>query len=243
MSAFTPQTAMVFAAGLGARMRPITLATPKPLVKVGGRTMLDHMLDRFAAVGVSKAVVNIHYLADQIENHLAHRSAPQIVVSDERAQLLDQGGGIKKVLPELGREPFFIANTDAVWIEDGADNLARLAAAWDPARMDILLLLAATRGSIGVDWPGDFFADPQGCLRKRADGEEAPYVYAGVGILKPELFAQVEDDIFRLAPFFFEAAKAGRLFGVPLQGQWLHVGTPQALGEAEEALKQAAQLG
>ena len=231
-----PDTAMIFAAGLGTRMRPITNASPKPLVKVGGKALLDHALDRFAEAGVATAIVNVHYLPDQIERHLAGRAAPRVIVSDERALLLDQGGGIKKVLPLLGDRPFFVANTDAFWTEGAESNLSRLAAAWDPAKMDALLLLAATKGSVGVDWDGDFHIDAAGRLTRRREPEFAPFVYSGVGILKPGLFAGETRDVFRLAPIFFAAAEQGRLFGVPLEGAWMHVGTPDAIGEAERAL-------
>lgn len=234
-------TAMVFAAGLGTRMRPVTDSLPKPLVKVGGRTLLDHMLDRFAGAGVKRAIVNVHYRADQIEEHLSTRHGdPQIVLSDERDRLLDQGGGIRKVLPIIGQNAFFIANTDAVWIEDGTDAVQALRAAWDPSRMDVLLLVAARRGSIGVDWPGDFHLGGDGRLVRRRPDEEADYVYAGVGVMKPSLFAGFDEDVFRLAPLFFDAAEKGRLYGEALRGRWLHVGTPSAIGEAEEALAERA---
>jgi N-acetyl-alpha-D-muramate 1-phosphate uridylyltransferase len=235
-----PDTVMVFAAGLGKRMRPVTETLPKPLVKIAGRTMLDHMLDRFAEIGVKRAIVNVHYLADQLERHLASRKTPEIVISDERDKLLDQGGGIKKVLPLIGDKAFFICNTDAIWIEGAQSNLARLRERWDPDRMDVLLLVATSAGSIGVDWPGDFFMDAEGRLTRRGERAVAPFVYAGIGIMKPQPFAAVEEDVFRLAPFFFSAAENGRLFGERLDGQWLHVGTPAAIEEAEGAIRKSA---
>ena len=232
-----PHTAMVFAAGMGTRMRPITDTLPKPLVRIAGRTMLDHMLDRLDAAGVTRAIVNVHYRADQIEAHLQGRTAPEIVVSDERARLLDQAGGIRRMLGELGPDPFVICNTDAVWIAGPRPNLPRLFADWDPERMDVLLLVAEAAGSVGVDWPGDFHMDPEGRLARRAEGDVAPFVYAGVGIVKPEAFAGLDDGTpVRLAPFFFDAAAKGRLFGTRLDGLWLHVGTPDAIGEAEAAI-------
>lgn len=230
-----PTTAMVFAAGLGTRMRPITDTLPKPLVRIGGRTMLDHMLDRLDEAGVSRAVVNVHHLADQIERSLAGRTRPEIVISDERAQLLDQGGGIVHALPALGRDPFFICNTDAVWMGDNGASLRLLAADWDPDRMDVRLLVASRITSIGVDWPGDFHLGDDGRLTKRAEGETAAWVYAGVGLINPSLFDGVTEPVFRLAPYFFRAASAGRLFGTLLDGTWLHVGTPEAIGDAEAA--------
>lgn len=228
---------MVFAAGLGTRMRPITDKTPKPLVDVGGKALMDHMLDRFAEAGVERAIVNVHYLADQIEAHLAQRTAPQIIISDERAKLLDQGGGIVKALPLLGKDPFFICNTDSFWIEGAKSNLEKLAELWNPDAMDVLLLVAPTSNSIGVDWPGDFHMDPNGRLIRRDERDVAAFVYAGVGIVKPELFARHETgDVFRLAPTFFAAAETGRLFGARLEGIWLHVGTPEMISEAEKTI-------
>ena len=236
----SPSHAMIFAAGLGTRMRPITDTLPKPLVKVRGKALIDHVLDAFADAGVPEAVVNVHYLGDQIEAHLADRMAPRIVISDERAKLLDQGGGIRMALPLLGAAPFFVANTDAFWVEGPASNLRRLAQAFDPARMDALLLVAASATSVGVDWPGDFHMDQEGRLTKRGENEVAAFVYSGVGILKSEPFANDPREVFRLSPFLFEAAEKGRLFGVRLDGLWLHVGTPQAIGEAEAVIDESA---
>jgi len=230
---FMPQKAMVFAAGLGARMRPITEATPKPLVKVGGKALIDHTLDRFARSGPKTAIVNVHHHADQLEAHLAKRKTPEIVISDERAKLLDQGGGIRKALPLLGEAPFFISNTDSFWIEGPQSNLARLAASWNAEKMDILLLVAAMATSVGVDWAGDFTMDASGRLTAREERRVAPFVYSGVGIIKPELFRAATEDVFRLAPYFHRAAGAGRLYGLRLDGLWFHVGTPQALEDVE----------
>ncbi len=231
-----PTTAMVFAAGLGARMRPITDALPKPLVKVAGRALIDHCLDRFADAGVARAIVNVHWLPDQIEAHLASRRAPRILVSDERERLLDQGGGIKKALPLIGSDPFFLCNTDAFWIEGPRSNLKRLAAAFDPDIMDVILLVASGAGAVGVDWPGDFMMTRDGRLEPREPRHVAPFVYTGVGIIKPELFRVVAEDVFKLAPFFFRAAEQGRLFGARLDGLWLHVGRPETIAEAEAAI-------
>jgi MurNAc alpha-1-phosphate uridylyltransferase len=227
---------MVFAAGLGTRMRPITQTLPKPLIEVAGRALIDHCLDRFAENGVARAIVNVHWLADQIETHLAKRRAPQVFISDERKRLLDQGGGIKRALPLIGAEPFFLCNTDAFWIEGPRSNLARLAAAFDPETMDAMLLVAASAGAVGVDWPGDFNMDRDGRLSQREHRQVAPFVYTGVGIIKPELFAGIGEDVFRLAPFFFQAAEKGRLFGLRLDGLWLHVGRPESIAEAEKAI-------
>jgi MurNAc alpha-1-phosphate uridylyltransferase len=232
-----PTTAMVFAAGLGQRMRPVTDRVPKPLIRVAGKPLIDHTLDRLAEAGVSRAIVNVHYLADAIEAHLAARlPPPEIILSDEREELLDQGGGISKVLADFGSAPFLICNTDAFWIEGPRSNLARLGRAWDPDKMDVLLVVASAVASIGIDWAGDFTMDSEGRLAKRGERGVVPFVYAGVGIMKPELFAADPRRIFPLAPYFFDAAEKGRLYGMRLDGQWIHVGTPDAIAEAERAV-------
>lgn len=229
-----PNAAMVFAAGLGTRMRPLTETTPKPLVRVAGQTLLDRALDEFAEAGVTTAIVNVHHLADQIETHLAARSRPRIIISDERKQLLDQGGGVKKALPLIGDKPFFICNTDAFWHAAPRSNVIALAQAWDGEAMDAALLLAPTRGSVGVDWDGDFDLGAEGRIVRREGSK--PYVYAGVGMIKPQLFADETPDVFRLAPLLFAAAEKGRLFGAVSCGLWLHVGTMAAIDEAERAI-------
>ena len=239
MSAPIPKTAMVFAAGLGVRMRPITEAIPKPLVKVHGRALIDYRLDRLAADGVETAIVNVHWLADQIEAHLEGRSRPRVVISDEREKLLDQGGGIKRVLPLIGEKPFLVCNTDAFWIEGPRSNIARLADVFDPEIMDIALLVAAGAGAVGVDWPGDFTMTRDGRLESREDRHVAPFVYTGVGIMKPGLIARAPEEVFRLAPYFHEAAARGRLYGVRLDGLWVHVGRPESIAEAELAIERS----
>jgi N-acetyl-alpha-D-muramate 1-phosphate uridylyltransferase len=236
MSPPVPKTAMVFAAGLGMRMRPITETLPKPLITIRGRTLIDHCLDRLAESGVERAIVNVHWLADQIEAHLAKRRTPKIVISDERSKLLDQGGGIKRALPLIGDDPFLICNTDAFWIEGPRSNIARLARTFDSDAMDILLLAGAGAGAVGVDWPGDFAMTHDGRLAPREPRRVAPFVYAGVGIVKPQLFASEIAEVFRLAPFFHAAAAAGRLYGVRLDGLWVHVGRPESIAEAEMAI-------
>jgi len=235
-----PRRAMVLAAGFGERMRPITDTVPKPLVKVGGKAMLDFVLDRLAAAGVERAVVNVHYLADQIEQHLAGRKAPQIVISDERAKLLNTGGGVVKALGELGREPFFHVNSDTIWIDGVKSNLTRLAEAFDPTSMDALLLLAAASSSIGYSGRGDFTMEPDGRLRRRQEQQIAPYVYAGAAILAPALFVGAPEGAFSLTRLFDKAAETGRLHGLRLDGVWMHVGTPDAIALAEAAIKAGA---
>lgn len=232
--------AMVLAAGLGQRMRPITDTLPKPLVQIGGKAMLDHALDRLAQAGVGEAVVNVHHLADRIESHLAGRTSPRITISDERAQLLETGGGVKKALPLLGERPFFHVNSDSLWSETGRSNLLAMTERWDGAEMDMLLLLARREGSIGFDGAGDFFRDEAGRLTRRGAAASAPYVYAGVAILKPTLFSDTPEGPFSLNLLFDRAIAAGRLFGLVLEGQWLHVGTPAAIAPAEAAFAAAS---
>ena len=227
---------MVLAAGFGERMRPLTDRMPKPLVKVSGRALLDYVLDKLAQAGVQTAVVNVHYLADQIEQHVAGRSAPQIVISDEREKLLDTGGGVVKALPLLGDEPFFLVNSDSIWLDGVHGNLARLAAAFDPARMDALLLLAPSATSIGYSGRGDFSMAPDGRLRRRAERQVTPFVYAGAAIFSPRLFDDAPQGAFSLTKLFTRAAEAERLFGLRLDGLWMHVGTPDAIRLAEEAI-------
>jgi MurNAc alpha-1-phosphate uridylyltransferase len=236
----TPRTAMVLAAGFGERMRPLTDRMPKPLVRVGGKPMLDHVLDRLAAAGVERAVVNVHYLADQIEHHVTGRTAPHIVISDERQALLDTGGGVVKALPLLGHEPFFLVNSDTVWIDSVKPNLTRLAQAFDPAEMDALLLLALSATSIGYAGRGDFSMDPDGRLQRRGENEVAPFVYAGAALLRPELFKDAPAGAFPLTRLFNRAAEAGRLRGLRLEGVWMHVGTPDAIAKAESAIAASA---
>lgn len=231
---------MVLAAGLGTRMRPHNGQVPKPLVPVGGKALIDHVMDRLAATGVERVVVNVHHMADQIEAHLAKRRVPQIVISDERSALLGTGGGVVKALGELGSEPFFHVNSDTIWIDGVQPNLERLAAAFDPEQMDALLLLAPTTTSIGYTGRGDFTMTPDGRLESRAEREVVPFVYAGAAILSPALFADAPEGVFPLTRLFNRAMENGRLFGLRLEGVWMHVGTPEAVAAAEEAILASA---
>jgi len=231
-----PRRAMVLAAGIGMRMRPLTDRMPKPLVRVGGRALIDHVLDRLADAGIERAVVNVHHFADQIERHLDGRQRPPVTISDERERLLDTGGGIVKSLAALGDEPFFLVNADTIWIEGVRPNLERLAAAFDPATMDGLLLLAPTATSIGYEGRGDFALAADGRLRRRGEREIVPFVYAGAGILAPSLFAEAPAAPFSLTRLFDRAEAQGRLHGLRLEGLWMHVGTPAAIAEAEAAI-------
>jgi len=232
-----PKSAMVLAAGLGLRMRPLTDNVPKPLVVVAGRALVDHVLDRLANAGVERAVVNIHYLADAMQRHLATRTHPRIVLSDERGLLLGTGGGVLRALPELGGAPFFHINSDSIWIDGVRPNLDCLAENFDAARMDALLLLAAATGSIGYSGRGDFVMAPDGRLQKRGEREVAPFVYAGAAILSPALFKHSPQGEFPLTMLFDRAAEAGRLHGLRLEGLWMHVGTPEAIAQAEAAIE------
>jgi MurNAc alpha-1-phosphate uridylyltransferase len=231
---------MVLAAGLGERMRPLTDRVPKPLVTVAGRPLIDHVLDRLAAAGVGRAVINVHYLADQIESHLKGRTAPRIVISDERTKLLNTGGGVVKALHAIGGEPFIHVNSDTIWIDGVKPNLERLAGAFDPATMDALLLLAPVSTSIGYPGRGDFTMAPDGRLTKRGERDIAPFVYAGVAILRPELFNDAPDGAFSLTTLFGRAEAEGRLHGLRLEGVWMHVGTPEAIKDAEAAIAASA---
>jgi MurNAc alpha-1-phosphate uridylyltransferase len=239
MSTTTPRTAMVLAAGLGTRMRPLTDTRPKPLVEVAGKTLLDHMLDRLADAGVEMAVLNVHYLAAQIERHVAARKKPRVVISDERGQILGTGGGVVKALTQLGNAPFFHVNSDSIWIEGVTPNLSRLASAFDAATMDALLLLAPTAGSIGYSGRGDFTMAPDGVLTRRDERDVAPFVYAGAAILTPAMFKDAPQGEFSLTTLFDRAAAAGRLHGLRLDGLWMHVGTPEAIAEAEAAIRKS----
>jgi N-acetyl-alpha-D-muramate 1-phosphate uridylyltransferase len=236
----SPTSAMVLAAGLGTRMRPFNGALPKPLVQVGGKALLDYVLDRLATQEIERAVVNVHYLADQIEQHLASRKRPRIVISDERSELLGTGGGVIKALPILGLAPFFHVNSDTIWMDGQRPNLARLAEAFDSGRMDALLLLAATSASIGYAGSGDFSMDPDGRLSRRGARESVPFIYAGAAILTPAFFADVPIGPSSMSPLFDRSIQRGRLFGLPLEGVWMHVGTPDAVRAAEAALSSLA---
>jgi MurNAc alpha-1-phosphate uridylyltransferase len=220
-------------------MRPLTDTRPKPLVEVAGKALLDHMLDRLADAGVEIAVVNVHYLAEQIERHVAARKRPRVVISDERGQILGTGGGVVKALPQLGSAPFFHVNSDSIWIEGVTPNLTRLATAFDAATMDVLLLLAPAAGSVGYAGRGDFTMAPGGALTRREERDVAPFVYAGAAILTPAMFKGAPQGEFSLTTLFDRAAAAGRLHGLRLDGLWMHVGTPEAISEAEAAIRKS----
>lgn len=237
-----PTTAMVLAAGLGKRMRPITDTIPKPLVPVAGKTLLDWSLDTLAASGIAKAVVNVHYLPRQIVDHARSRATPRIVISDESAELLDSAGGIVKALPELGPAPFFIINADTFWIDagtqDGKSNLDRLALAWRPGAMDILLMLADLDSATGHSGSTDFLVGLDGRLT-RAKGDPSGLIYAGAAIADPAIFAGASASPHSLNAYFDRAIASGRLYGMQMQGSWITVGTPDAIPRAEAAVAKA----
>jgi MurNAc alpha-1-phosphate uridylyltransferase len=230
-----PTHAMVLAAGKGLRLRPLTLSRPKPLIEVAGQPMLDGVLDRLSAADVPEAVVNAHHLGHMIEGHLQGRSRPRIRISREEA-LLETGGGVKKALPLLGADPFFVINGDVVWRDGKVPALQRLADFWDPAVMDALLLLQSTATAVGYDGPGDFVMDQLGRLRRRNEGEVVPFLFAGLQILSPALFANTPEGPFSLNLLYDRALAAGRLYGLRHDGTWYHVGTPEDLERVEAAL-------
>lgn len=231
-----PKTAMVLAAGLGLRMRPLTLERPKPLIPVAGTALIDHALARLSDAGVETAVINSHYKGDMIAAHLAGRDRPRIVLSPEDT-LLDTGGAVRNALPLLGEAPIVCVNADILWLDGPTPALGRLAANWDAERMDALLLVMATTKSVGYDGRGDYFMDPVGHLKRRGESQIAPYVFAGVQIVKPGLFAMdTPDGAFSTNRVWDRAQAAGRLFGVVHDGAWFHIGTPDALAESEELL-------
>ena len=233
-----PCTAMVMAAGLGKRMRPLTATRPKPLIPVAGKPLIDHVFDRLRTAGVMRAVVNVHYMADALEAHLKARAGGiEVVISDERAQLLETGGGLVKALPLLGADPILCVNSDNLWIDGPIDAIRALAAAWDDARMDALLLLVPLARANSHRGRGDFHLDALGRITaRRRPGRVAPFVYTGVQMLHPRIIADAPAGPFSTNLFWNRALDAGRLWGVVHQGLWFDVGTPAAIHETEASL-------
>jgi len=235
-----PATAMVMAAGLGTRLRPLTDTKPKALIEVAGKALIDHILDRLEAAGVTRAVVNVHAFADEMEAHLRRRRAPEILISDERAGLLETGGGLKHARRLLGEAPIWVANSDYVWIEGRDDALDLLARAWDSAAMDACLIVVPKARTGGFETPGDFSRDPAGRLTHRGAAAEAPLHCFGIEILDPQRVYEVAEERFSLFQFWQAAAARRRLFGVVPDGEWLQVGDPAALQAAEARLRETA---
>ena len=231
----TPQAAMILAAGKGKRLRPITDKTPKPLVEVGGITLLDRILDHVERAGIGQVVVNAFHLSEQMAAHLEKRKEPPVKVLFEKA-LLDTGGGVRNALGEMGKKPFFVINGDVLWFDEAKGPLDRLAEAWDSKRMDALLLLQPVVGTEGYSGKGDYFMDSLGLLTRREEQETAPYMFAGIQILRPQLFSDTPDGPFSLNLLYDRAQETGRLCGVPHSGEWFHIGTPEALEETRDIL-------
>ncbi|UOM35943.1 nucleotidyltransferase family protein [Acuticoccus sp. I52.16.1] len=233
-------SAMIFAAGRGTRMRPLTAITPKPLIEVFGKAMIDHVFTRLDDAGVKRYVVNVHYLADMIEVHVRRHAPGAVTISDERKRLLDTGGGLVKALPQLGSDPFIVANSDTFWLEGASPTLKRVIEAFDPERMDAMLVLAPTVTAVGYDGRGDFELGTDGRLTRRRQYTVAPFVYAGCAMISPAALADPPGEVFSLNAIFDRSIANGRLFGVRLDGLWLHVGTPRAIVDAERAIRASA---
>lgn len=235
MTTLASDTAMILAAGLGKRMRPLTASQPKPLVRVAGKALIDHALDRLRDAGVAKVVVNVHYLADALEAHVLARAAPKVTVSDERAQLLETGGGMIKALPLLP-DPFFALNADNIWLDGPKSAFHDLSRRWDPASMDALLLVVPHARAMNFAGPGDFHMDPLGRLTRRRAGRIAPFIYTGIQLVSHRLLRDAPEGPFSTNILWNRAMEEGRLYGLSFTGQWFEVGTPQMIRPTEEAL-------
>ncbi|SHN49806.1 nucleotidyltransferase family protein [Erythrobacter sanguineus] len=233
--ALVSDTAMVLAAGLGKRMRPLTASQPKPMVRVAGRALIDHALDRLAEAGVARAVVNVHYLADALEAHVTACRTLQVTVSDERAQLLETGGGMVKARAHLP-DPFFALNADNIWLDGPNNAFAELSRRWNPEQMDALLLLVPHARAANFNGPGDFHMDPLGKLTRRRDGRIAPFIYTGIQLVSQQLLRDAPEGPFSTNILWNRAIAEGRLYGLSFGGLWFEVGTPQAIRPTEEAL-------
>ena len=231
-----PKRAMIMAAGLGTRMRPLTNDRPKPLVEVAGKTLIDHALDRLAAVGVTMAVVNVHYKAEMLMAHLKKRTDMEFVFSEETDTLLGTGGGVVKAMPHFKGEPFWIMNSDTLWVEGVGRALQNMVARWDPERMDALLLLASMVSARGYEGAGDFYMDAEGHITRVDERKLSPFAYPGVQIVHPRLFEGAPSGTFSTNKMWDVAIKKQRLYGIRLDGIWFHVGTPEAVKETEQYL-------
>lgn len=229
-------TAMVMAAGMGKRMRPLTATMPKPMVRVAGKPLIDHALDRLKEAGVVRAVVNVHYLADALEAHVVEREAPKIVISDEREALLETGGGLVKAQEHLP-DPFFCLNADNIWLEGPQSAFHDLSSRWNPDEMDALLLVVSHAQAENFTGPGDFYMDARGLLSRRKPGRVAPYIYTGIQLISHRLLRDAPEGKFSTNILWNRAIEEGRLYGVSFTGAWFEVGTPQAIAPTEDALK------
>lgn len=235
MSDLASDTAMVMAAGLGKRMRPLTATMPKPMVRVAGKPLIDHTLDRLAEAGLARAVVNVHYLADALEAHLAERAQPKVAISDERAELLETGGGMIKAKGQLP-DPFFCLNSDNIWLDGPRNAFAELSERWDAKRMDALLLVVPHKRAGNFSGPGDFHLDSAGGVTRRKEGRIAPFIYTGIQLVSHQLLREAPDGKFSTNILWNRAIEEQRLFAVPFVGEWFEVGTPQAIRPTEDAL-------
>jgi N-acetyl-alpha-D-muramate 1-phosphate uridylyltransferase len=236
VSGASPTRAIVLAAGLGTRMRPLTNDRPKPLVKIRGKALIDHAIDRLVQAGVTLIVVNVHYRAEMLKAHLARRRDVEIHVSDETDGLLDSGGGIAKVLPLFDDEPFFTHNSDSIWVEGTGHALDKLIVRWNPDEMDTLMMVAPTVTSVCYEGRGDFMMDADGRLTRVPEQRVAPFVWTGVQIVHPRLFENPPGHKFSINLLFDRAIESRRLFGQRLDGVWMHIDRPEAIGEAEAFL-------
>ena len=240
IEADVPRTAMVMAAGLGKRMRPLTAARPKPLIEVSGKPLIDHVFDRLHAAGVERAVVNVHYLADALEAHLAANAAGlEVAISDERDMLMETGGGLVRALPLIDSDPFLAINSDNFWVDGPSDTLKLLASHWDDARMDALLLLVPQARAANHSGQGDFHMTATGTLRRRGKAKVAPFVFTGIQMLAKRLITDAPDGPFSTNLFWDRAIAQGRCFGVVHQGLWFDVGNPAAIRATEKQLVRA----
>lgn len=236
MSELVSDTAMILAAGMGKRMRPLTASQPKPLVRVAGKPLIDHALDRLEDAGVAKAVVNVHYLADALEAHIVGRAAPAVTISDEREELLETGGGMLKALPRLP-DPFFSLNSDNIWLDGPSSAFHDLSNRWNPDEMDALLLVVPHARAVNFSGAGDFHMDPLGRLRRRISGRIAPFIYTGIQLVSHRLMREAPEGAFSTNLLWNRAIEEGRLFGASFTGQWFEVGTPEAIAPTEAALQ------
>lgn len=238
MTGLASDTAMVMAAGLGKRMRPLTATQPKPMVRVAGKPLIDHTLDRLADAGVANAVVNVHYLADALEAHLASRTMPRVTISDERDALLETGGGLVRAMPHLP-DPFFCLNADNIWLDGPRSAFHDLSRRWNPAEMDALLLVVPHARAINFRGEGDFTMDPLGRLTRRQPGRVAPFIYTGIQLISHRLLREAPSGAFSTNVLWDRAAREGRLYGTSFTGLWFEVGTPQSIAPTEEILRGA----